>query len=474
MERYDAVVVGAGPNGLAAAIEMARAGRSVLLLEAEEEVGGAAKTLELTLPGFRHDAFSAIYPLGVGSPFMRTLPLTEHDLEWVQPPAALAHPLPDGTAAVLERSLDDMHATLPRHDAAAWVGALEPYVRRWNDLAEDTLGPLRWPKHPFLLARFGLAGLRSLRGVANAWFEHDGARCLLGGCAAHTALPLHFAATASYGMVLAVTAHAVGWPLPRGGAGRLTQSMAAYLRSLGGEIRTGVRVRSLGELPPARTVLLDLTPRQVLAVAGERLPAGRYRRALERYRYGPGVFKVDWALAGPIPWTSPECARAATVHVVGGFADLLRAEWHPWHGRHSGSPFVLVGQPTLFDPTRAPPGRHTAWAYCHVPNGSDVDVTGSIEAQVERFAPGFRDLILARSSMGPPTLQRHDGNLVGGDINGGAADLAQLFFRPAAQADPYRTSIPGVYLCSSSTPPSGGVHGMCGFHAARSALRHGG
>jgi phytoene dehydrogenase-like protein len=474
MERYDAVVVGAGPNGLAAAIEMARAGRSVLLLEAEDVVGGAARTLELTLPGFRHDAFSAIYPLGVGSPFMRTLPLTDHGLAWVQPPAALAHPLPDGRAAVLERELADMQNTLPRHDARAWAGALEPYVRRWNDLAEDALAPLRWPRHPFLMARFGLAGLRSLKGVANAWFEHDGARCLLGGCAAHTALPLHFAATASYGMVLAVTAHSVGWPLPRGGAGQLTLAMAEYLRSLGGEIRTGVRVRSLAELPPARSVLLDLTPRQVLAIAGSGLGAGRYRRALERYRYGPGVFKVDWALAGPIPWKDAECTRAATVHVVGAFTDLLRAEWHPWHGSHAASPFVLVGQPSIFDPTRAPEGRHTAWAYCHVPNGSAVDMTGAVEAQVERFAPGFRDLVLARSGMGPAALQRRDDNLQGGDINGGAADLAQLFFRPAAQIDPYRTPIPGVYLCSSSTPPSGGVHGMCGYHAARTALKHGG
>jgi len=346
-------------------------------------------------------------------------------------------------------------------------------VRRWNDLADEILGPLIWPQHPILLARFGLRGLRTILDVANAWFQDDGARCLLGGCAAHTALPLDMIATSSYGMVLAITGHAVGWPMPRGGAGELSGAMAAYFRALGGEIRTGERVRALTDLPPARSVLLDVGPRQLLQMAGHRLH-GRYRRRLERYRYGAGVFKVDWAMDGPIPWTSPECARAGTVHVAGSFADLYRAEWHPWNGKHAEQPFILLGQPSLFDPTRAPAGMHTAWGYCHVPNGSTVDMTERIEAQVERFAPGFRDRIVARNSMGPADVQRRDANLVGGDINGGAATFGQLFFRPAARWDPYTTPIPGVFLCSASTPPSGGVHGMCGYHAARSALRHDG
>ncbi|MBW3571801.1 MAG: NAD(P)/FAD-dependent oxidoreductase [Gemmatimonadetes bacterium] len=468
MTAYDAVVVGAGPNGLAAAIEMARAGRSVLVREANETVGGAARSAELTLPGFVHDPFSGVYPLAVGSPFLRALPLHEHGLEWVHPPAPLAHPFDDGTAALLERSYAATAATLGP-DGDAYRRLLEPFSTRWDALARDILGPPGIPRHPLLLARFGLRAIRSVRGLTNGVFSGPRARALLAGSAAHAALSHRAPATASFGLVLNAAGHAVGWPFPRGGAGRLTEAMASLLRSLGGEIETGAPVRSLDELPRARATFLDLTPRQVLRVAGDRLP-GRYRRALERFRYGPGAFKVDWALDGPIPWTAAECARAGTVHLGGTMEEIADAEEHVWGGGHAERPFVLVAQPTLADPSRAPAGRHTAWAYCHVPNGSAEDMTARIEAQVERFAPGFRDRVLARSVMDPARLERCDANLVGGDINGGAASLGQLFLRPVRSLKPYTTPVPGLYLCSASTPPGGGVHGMCGYHAARAAL----
>jgi len=472
MARYDVVVVGSGPNGLAAAVEMARAGRSVLVLEAEETIGGACRSMELTLPGFVNDAFSSVYPLGIGSPFFRSLPLDQHGLAWVHPEAPLAHPFDDGTAAVLERSFEPMRETLGDADARAWRELMWPLVKHWHALVPDMLSPFGIPRHPFRMAAFGMEGLRSLKGLAEARFRGDRARALLGACSGHVGIPLDYAATASYGMVLVAAGHAVGWPLALGGAGSLTLALASLLRALGGEIRTGVRVRSLADVPPARAVLLDVTARQFLAIAGGRVH-GRYRRQLERFRLGVGVFKVDWALDGPVPWKSPLVARAGTVHLVGSPAELYASEDAPWHGRHSERPLVLFAQPSALDPTRAPPGKHVAWGYCHVPNGSDVDMTERIEAQVERFAPGFRDLVLARSSAGPATLQSRDANLVGGDINGGAGTLSQLFFRPAFRLHPYRTPLPGVYLCSASTPPGGGVHGMCGYHAARAALRDG-
>ncbi|HEX8906070.1 MAG TPA: NAD(P)/FAD-dependent oxidoreductase, partial [Longimicrobiaceae bacterium] len=463
MAEHDVVVVGAGPNGLSAAVEMARAGRSVLVLEAEETIGGGARSMELTLPGFVHDAFSSVYPLGIGSPFFRALPLQEHGLEWVHPAAPLAHPFDDGSVAMLERSVDATGDTLGP-DADAWRELVWPLVAHWHELAPDLLSPLGIPRHPFRMAAFGVTGLRSLKHVAESRFRGDHARALLGACSGHVGLPLDFAATASYGLVLVAAGHAVGWPVALGGAGRVTQALASYLRSLGGEIRTGVRVRTLADLPPARAVLMDVTARQFLQIAGDRV-RGRYRRALERFRYGCGIFKVDWALDGPVPWKAPGINRAGTVHLVGTPAELYESEAGPWNGRHPERPLVLFAQPSALDPTRAPRGKHVAWGYCHVPNGSDVDMTEAIEAQVERFAPGFRDRVIARCTLGPAELERHSANLVGGDISGGAMTLRQVFFRPVARLVPYETPLKGVYLCSSSTPPGGAVHGMCGYYA---------
>ncbi len=471
VERYDAVVVGAGPNGLSAAIEMARAGRSVLVLEANPTVGGAARSAELTLPGFLHDPFSAVYPLGVGSPFFGSLPLEEHGLEWIHPPAPFAHPFDDGPPAMLERSFGATAATLGA-GGTAYRAFLQPFAEAWEVLSRDVLAPLRVPRHPLLLARFGMRAVLSVD-QATEWILGRGrAGALFAGSAAHAGLPLDRAATAAFGMVLNAAGHAVGWPVPRGGAGAITRALASHLESLGGEIRTGVRVGSLDELPPSRATFLNLTARQVLRVAGDRLPGG-YRASLRRFRYGAGVFKVDWALSGPVPWKAPECARAGTVHLVGSLDELRRSEWCPLHGEIADRPFVLFSQPSLFDPSRAPEGKHTAWGYCHVPNGSRVDVTERIEAQVERFAPGFRDLILARSVLGPNDLELLDENLVGGDVNGGAPLLGQLLLRPTLGLRPYSTPIPGLYLCSASTPPGGAVHGMCGYHAARAALGDG-
>jgi phytoene dehydrogenase-like protein len=465
----DAIVVGSGPNGLAAAIVLAEAGRSVLLLEAADTVGGGARTTELTLPGFRHDVCSAIHPLGLGSPFFRTLPLSEHGLEWIHPPAPLAHPFDDGTAALLERSVDATAAQLAG-DEAAYRRLMVPLVRSAEALLEETLKPLRLPRHPLLLARFGLSAIRPAQAFARSRFDGERARGLFAGLAAHSMLPLTKPTSAAFGLVLGMLGHAVGWPLPRGGSQTLADALAAHLRSLGGEIECGRSVESLGELPPGSTVLLDVTPRQLVHLAGDRL-RGTYRRRLQGYRYGPGVFKLDLALDGPIPWKAPECARAATVHLGGTLAEIAASEAAPERGEHAERPFVLLAQQSLFDPSRAPDGKHTAWAYCHVPHGSAVDMTDRIEMQIERFAPGFRDRVIGRHAMGPAELQRYNANYVGGDINGGIQDVRQLFTRPVARVVPYSTPLPGVYLCSSATPPGGGVHGMCGYWAARAALR---
>src|SRR5579862_2094721 len=469
MADVEAIVVGSGPNGLAAAISLARAGVSVRVLEAADVVGGGMRTEELTLPGYAHDVCSAIHPLGVASPFFQTVPLTELGVEWIESPAALAHPFDDGTAALLERSVEETGATLG-DDARRYARIFGPLARNCEEIVPDILAPLGIPSHPVAFARFGAGAGLPASTLARLSFRGPRARGFFAGMSAHSLLPLTQPATAAFGLMLGMLGHAVGWPFPRGGSQKLADALAAHLRSLGGEIETGVRVKSLAELGEAKAILLDVTPRQFVAMSGDKLPE-RYRHRLEKFRYGPGVFKVDWALDAPIPWTAEECSRAATVHLGGTLEEIAASEREPWRGSVSEKPYVLLAQPSLFDRSRAPEGKQTAWAYCHVPNGSQLDMTEAIERQVERFAPGFRDRIIARSTLGPAQLEAHNANLVGGDINGGAADLRQLFTRPVARRSPYTTPLPNVFLCSASTPPGGGVHGMCGAHAARAALR---
>ena len=467
-DAYDAIVVGGGPNGLAAAIVLARAGVPTLLLEAAATVGGGTRTHELTLPGFRHDVCSAIHPMALVSPFFKTLQL---NLTWVASPYAIAHPLDDGSAAVLEQSLDATVQRFGGHDARAWRALMEPFVNNADALFKEILRPVPLiPRHPLLLARFGLNGIRSASAVTKR-FDGDAARALFGGCAAHAIIPPSWAGSASAGMAMAVSAHAVGWPCARGGSESIARAMADYFVSLGGTIETGRRVTSIRDLPTSRAVIFDITPRQLAAIAGDALPP-RYLRKLQRFRYGPGVFKVDWALDGPIPWRSEECSRALTVHVGGRVEEIAEHESAIWEGRTTAKPFVLVAQQSLFDPTRAPAGKHTGWAYCHVPHGSNVDMTEAVESQIERFAPGFRDRILARHTMNASQYEAYDANVVGGDIGGGANTLLQLVGQPFPPLHSYTTPNPRIFLGSSSTPPRGGVHGMCGYWAAMSALRH--
>jgi phytoene dehydrogenase-like protein len=468
----EAIVVGSGPNGLGAAIVLARAGLAVRVLEAEDAIGGGCRSAELTLPGFVHDICAAIHPLGVASPFMRSVPLAELGVEWIEPPAALAHPFDDGTAALVLRSVDETSAFLGE-DALRYRKLMAPLVAAHEALTEDLLAPVTRPHHLAAMARFSLHAALPASVVARRSFRGEKARGLFAGLSAHSILPLTRTPSAAFGFFLGLLAHSAGWPMARGGSQAIADGLAGFLRSLGGEIETGRRVSSLTELGDGAPVLLDVTPRQLLEIAGEALPSG-YRRGLSRYRYGPGVFKVDWALDGSIPWRAPECASAGTVHLGATLEEIVASEAAPWRGEVAERPFVLLAQQSLFDPSRAPEGKHTAWAYCHVPNGWDGDATDLIESQVERFAPGFRELILARAVHGPAALEAHNANYVGGDINGGAATLRQVVARPVLRVSPYATPLPGVFLCSSSTPPGGGVHGMCGMHAAAAALRRGG
>ena len=467
MRAPDAIVIGSGPNGLAAAIAIAQAGRSVLVVEAEPTMGGGVRSAQLTLPGFVHDVCSAVHPFARASPFFRTLPLESYGLEWIEPPAMLAHPFDDGGCAAIYRSIDRTAGGLGV-DGDAYRRLIGAVARSWPRIEDAVLGPLRWPGHPAALARFGWRALRSADAVARAAFEDGRTRALFAGIAAHGMLPLERRPTAAIAIVLNVMAHVAGWVIPRGGAQQLTDALAAHLRALGGEIVTDRPVRSLDDLPPARAILCDLSPKPFLRIAGHRLPAW-YRRRLERYRYGMGVFKIDWALDAPIPWRAGECARAGTVHLGATLDEIRRSERDAWEGRLSDRPFVLLAQPTLFDPSRAPEGRHIAWTYCHVPHASNADMLPAIERQIERFAPGFRDRVLARSVLRPHDLERHNANLVGGDIGAGVTDLRQLFTRPTWRT--YSTPARGLYLCSASTPPGVGVHGMCGYFAAKRALR---
>jgi phytoene dehydrogenase-like protein len=467
---YDAVVVGSGPNGLAAAITLARAGCFVLVCEANATVGGGARSAELTLPEFVHDVCSAVHPLAAGSPFFRALPLDRFGLEWIQPDIPLAHPFDDGSAACLHRDVD-LTAEMLGDDSDAYRRLMKPLARNWEKLANEFLQPmLHLPRHPLALTRFGIPAICPSTLLAKLLFKNEPARALFAGIAAHSFLRLESAGSSAFGLVLGMAGHAVGWPVPRGGSQQITNALARYLRELDGKIEVNRRIENLDDLPKSRAVLLDISVWEFLRMARERMPS-HYRRRLENFRHAPGIFKIDYALSSPVPWRAEACGRAGTIHLGGTMNEIAAAERTLTRGEIPEHPFVLVAQQSLFDETRAPARQHTLWAYCHVPFNSDIDMSDRIESQIERFAPGFRDCILAHHKMGPADLGKSNRNLAGGDINGGAANLGQLLARPILSRTPYRTPIRGVYLCSSSTPPGGGVHGMCGYHAARVALR---
>jgi phytoene dehydrogenase-like protein len=465
---YDAVVVGSGPNGLAAGIALRQQGLSVLIVEGKETIGGGLRSAELTLPGFKHDICSAIHPMAAGSPFFNTLPLNDHGLDFITPDICAAHPLDNGEAAVLRNSFEETVSRLEQ-DGNAYKKLIGPLVSSWPTIVKDILGPLSIPKNPVAYARFGLDAILSAKAISKR-FSTTKAKGLWAGMAAHSLLPLTKLATAAIGMVLTTTGHLGGWPIPKGGSQQIANALASYFISLGGKIITNFYVKSLDQLPSSNIILFDITPKQLLEIAGHKF-SSLYRWQLNRYRYGMGVFKMDWALDGPIPFTAKECLSAGTVHLGNSFEEIAHTENMTWRGQHADKPFVLLAQQSLFDPSRAPAGKHTAWAYCHVPNGSTKDMSDIIERQIERFAPGFRDRILSKHAFNSNQLEAYNSNYIGGDINGGAIDIFQLFTRPALRSSPYRTSSKGMYICSASTPPGGGVHGMCGYNAAKRALK---
>jgi phytoene dehydrogenase-like protein len=468
LNTYDAIVVGSGPNGLAAAIALQQAGISVLLLEGKATIGGGLRTAEITLPGYLHDICSAIHPMAVTSPFFNTLPLQQHGLEFIYPDIAAAHPFDDGTAAVLKKSIPET-ARLLGADERNYLKLIQPLVKIWPEIVADVLRPLHIPKHPLLMAQFGIQALPSAKFLSGK-FSTEKAKGLWAGMAAHSIQPLTNTATSAIGLVLMAAAHLKGWPVPTGGSVSIANALASYFISIGGKIETNCYVKSLDQLPAAKAVLLDVTPKHLLQIAGNRF-SSFYTKQLQRYRYGMGVFKMDWALSGPIPFTALECRQSGTVHIGNTFEEIAAGEQLSSSGKHPEKPFVLLTQSSVFDASRAPAGKHTAWAYCHVPHGSTVDMTAVIEDQVERFAPGFKDLILARHSMNTAQMEAYNPNYIGGDINGGICDIGQLYTRPALRWSPYTTPAKGIYICSSATPPGGGVHGMCGYHAGRKALQ---
>jgi phytoene dehydrogenase-like protein len=466
MTSYDAAVVGSGPNGLCAAITLAQTGRSVVVIEAADTIGGGARTQTLTEPDFLHDVCSAIHPMGISSPFMATLELAAHGLEWIHPLAPLAHPLDNHPAAMLERDLDATAATLGS-DGERWVRWMQPWLGRWDGLVKDVLAPLGLPAHPIWMAEFGLSAFRAATALANGRFKNDPARALFAGLAGHSVMPLDMSPSSAIGIMLGIAGHAVGWPMPKGGSGALSAALASKLKSLGGVIQTGNHIHDLAQVPTTGPILFETAPARLADIADEALPL-KFRAKLQQYRHGPGVFKLDYALSEPIPWTDKAVRRAGTVHLGGTIAEIAASERACWDGEHSKAPFVLLAQQSLFDPTRAPNGQHTAWAYCHTPSGSTVDMTDAIEGQIERFAPGFKDTVIAKHTMHSLDFEAMNPNYIGGDVNGGMPTLDQLFTRPTART--YRTPNPRLYLCSAATPPGGGIHGMCGHHAALAVL----